>query len=339
MFSEEIKMKINREELLQALKKIKPGIAKKDIVEQTTHFIFTGLEVITFNDSISIKYPLKTDFKCSVPAEDFFKIISELDCENLELKLKESILHFETGKAKVKMPVSLEINKSLLVKENDKWKDLPEDFIDAISFCLFSAAKDMTKIVLTYIDIKGDIVSSSDNYRITQYQMKKKLGSPILISAEAVQELIKFKIKKYSLTDSWTFFSTKDGIIFSCKRISETFPDLTRILNMVEGQKIKFAKETQKAVQISSIFAEGNFDIDRKIKVKIENGKLTCIGEKQSGRVEFCVDSPTMKNKEIEFTINPEFFLKILSSCSNAIVGKGKITFISDNFKHLISLF
>ena len=62
-------MKIEREELLKVLSAIRPGLAKKDIVEQATHFIFTGQEVLTYNDQICISYPFETDFECSVPAD------------------------------------------------------------------------------------------------------------------------------------------------------------------------------------------------------------------------------------------------------------------------------
>ena len=332
-------MKIHRLDLLTALQKIKPGIAKKDIVEQATHFIFTGSEIVTYNDNISIKYPLKTDIKCSVPAEDFFKVVQELDCKELNIKLDQDKLCFDTGKAKVKLSIGTELNKKLIVKTPEKWKSLPEDFIEAISFCSFSASRDMTKIVLTYIDISGSVVSSSDNYRVTQFVMKEKIKDNLLISAEAVRELVKFPITKYSVNDSWIFFKTADNIIFSCKRISETFPDLSKILDTSAGQKIKFSADVSKAVKVSSIFAEGAFDIDRKIKVTVENGKLTCIGEKQTGRVDFTIDTESVKNKKIDFTINPEFFLKILMESKTAIVGKDKITFMSKNFKHTISLF
>ena len=75
-------MKIKKLELINILQRVKPGLAKRDVIEQFTHFIFTGESVITYNDEICISHPLKTDFVCSAKSEEFFKAIlkrSEVD--------------------------------------------------------------------------------------------------------------------------------------------------------------------------------------------------------------------------------------------------------------------
>ena len=46
-------MKINRSKLLDILQIIKPGLANKEIVEQSTHFIFSGENISTYNESSS----------------------------------------------------------------------------------------------------------------------------------------------------------------------------------------------------------------------------------------------------------------------------------------------
>ena len=64
---------------------MKPGLAKKEIIDRSTHFVFSGSEVLTYNDQICISHPLKLDFVCSVPADDFFRIITNMDGDTLDI--------------------------------------------------------------------------------------------------------------------------------------------------------------------------------------------------------------------------------------------------------------
>lgn len=331
-------MKINRLEFIDILQKIRPGLGKKDIVEQTTHFIFTGKNLLTYNDQISISYPFRSKIKCSVPADEFYKILNEIDCDDLEISLEESILYFETKKVKVQLSVNLEIDKALLIEVNEDWKRLPSNFAESISFCSFSASKDMTHPVLTCLYINGQHVVSSDNYRISQYYMKGKMKDTFLFPASVVKELIKFPIQSYSISESWLFFKTEDDVVFSCRRMEGDFPDISKLFE-IKGKEIILPKETKKAVNVSSILAEGEFESDRKIKVKIKDGKLTCSGEREIGKIDFCIEAKSLKGKEFSFGINPEFFNMILAKSNSVIIEDNKLLFIAENFKHIISLF
>ena len=66
-------MEVNKEELLKILIAVKPALSKKEILLQMSHIIFTGEDVATFNDTLCIIHPYKTDFKCSVQGEEFYK--------------------------------------------------------------------------------------------------------------------------------------------------------------------------------------------------------------------------------------------------------------------------
>ena len=45
-------MKINKSELQEALAKVKPGLASKDLIEQATSFAFMDGRVVTYNDEM-----------------------------------------------------------------------------------------------------------------------------------------------------------------------------------------------------------------------------------------------------------------------------------------------
>jgi len=86
--------------LLNALEKIKPGISNKGIVESMSYFMFSGKDVITYNDKISIQHPLKTDFSLFVKANDLYKIISKLTAKKVFLTEKKDKLHIKSKSLK-----------------------------------------------------------------------------------------------------------------------------------------------------------------------------------------------------------------------------------------------
>ena len=94
---------MNRKKLLDVLKKVKPGIAEKDIVESMTYFYFSGKEVVTYNDKISILHPLETDFNLFVKADDLYKIVSLSKADVLKIEEKGNNLNIRSPKMNVNL--------------------------------------------------------------------------------------------------------------------------------------------------------------------------------------------------------------------------------------------
>ncbi len=53
-------MQIKREELMDVLVRVKPGLANSEIIEQSTHFIFDKDTIRTYNDKITITHSFKS---------------------------------------------------------------------------------------------------------------------------------------------------------------------------------------------------------------------------------------------------------------------------------------
>ena len=48
---------MKKAELIKALEAVRPGLANKEMIEQSTSFAFMKDRVVTYNDEISISYP------------------------------------------------------------------------------------------------------------------------------------------------------------------------------------------------------------------------------------------------------------------------------------------
>lgn len=202
-------MKIQRDDFKSILNVVKPGLAKKEILEQTTHFVFTGEEVFTYNDKICISHPFKTDFSCSVVADDLIRILNGMKSEELEIFCKDNQLQIKGGKERgglVSYPEG-QINalvSSLGIKDllKKRWSFLPKGFSKGLSLCIFSASKDITHGVLSGILVRDDSIISMDDLRISRYTLDESVPNAFIIPGSSAAELAAFPATKYLLTNS-----------------------------------------------------------------------------------------------------------------------------------------
>jgi len=334
-------MKINKNELLEILIKLRPVAENKDsIKEQLNYFTFLDDYIFVYNSYLSISYPYKNNFNCSILADEFFNILKKIEDDKVE------IITNENNKIKIK---SKEVRANLINKDNEispnfinksdltkikSWSKLPEDFLEGLLICLFSIGN-TGEPYLSCLNIKGNNIISSDGNRISRFNMKNKIKSSFLLFGESAKEIIKYKPKEYYLDSSWVYFKTKDNIIICSKLIDDDYPSVSEYFD-IKGKKVILPNNIISAVDIASILAIGDFDIDKRIEIIIEDGEIICRGEKDIGWLE---KRTVIKSKaKLKFFINPLFFSKILELSNYMEVTEEHALFKADNFEHLVCL-
>lgn len=335
-------MKINRNELLQALAKVRPGLSSKGIIEQANHFIFTKESITTYNDFICINFPFKTDLQCSIKADEFYKLLQSMQDEMViiacdkDMKVKMNGKATRAGLSAIKEGAITESIDQLGLASIKKWRVLPESFIEGVKLCMFSISKDVTSGALSCLCLNDDKMISSDNMRISQFIIDGFKGK-VLIPLQAVVELAKYAVTKYFITDSWIHFKTDDDLIFSARLMKGDFPDVGALLDL-KGSKITFPKELKEALKLIKIVVEDAIDIvDQKISISIGADKIVCRGEGNIGWAEQDI-ACTYQGKDIHFLINPAFLMDILNRTQDMIIGDDKALFVIDKFKHIMVL-
>ncbi|MDD5053490.1 MAG: hypothetical protein PHO27_12215 [Sulfuricurvum sp.] len=336
-------MKIKKQKLVDVLSAIKPGLAQKAIVEQATHFIFTGDRVLTFNDRICVSYPVRTDFTCSVAAEEFFKIANNIPDDDINIEVNDGILRIEGLKVRAVLAansgdVILSFVQSLNLDEVPKRaKKLPEDFKEAIKLCVFSASTNMSIPALTCLYLHDDYIASTDNLRISEYKMKSSLGCSVLLPALSAVELIKFDVAEFALSEekTWIYFFTKEGAIFCSRLVDAEFPDYVSFLEGISKDEIVLPENIDNLVKTASILTEEGGD-NQEIEVQINKGKLKCKGQNKLGWIE--CESRIQARLSITFVIVASFFLDILNHTHTMFFDQNKALFKSNEFRHVIAL-
>ena len=95
-------MKTNRTALLAILQAVKPGLANKEILEQSTSFIFAQGEVLTYNDEVAVRHPLPDDLPLegAVQAKELFALPNKLKDDEISLETTENELLVSGQKTK-----------------------------------------------------------------------------------------------------------------------------------------------------------------------------------------------------------------------------------------------
>ena len=330
--------------LVKIFQAVKPGLDNKGIIEQFTHFIFTGNEVMTYNDEICISHPLVTDFQCSVSAVELYKTLTgikgeasvTMELENDELKLKtartEAGLSTKTKKHAEEMIELLQLNDL-----NDKWKPLPPGFTRGLFLCMFSASKDMTSGVATCVRIIGDKLLSSDEVRISKFTLKESTEMETLIPASSVKELINFdSINKYHLTDRWIHFQDDKGVIFSSRIMEGEYPEIEQYFDL-EGTETVMPGSLKEEIESIIFMTEGKQDYDKKITVSVKGKEVKLQARKDIGWIKKIVEVEKDQGS-FDFVINPVFFSQILEKSTTMTIGENAAKFVNEDFCHVLAL-
>lgn len=323
--------KFNREEFLKALQLTKPGLGNNG---DKNNFSFTGNKLVTNNDLISISVPMKTDFILSVPSKELLEIISSMSDIDLFLHIENDRLNLSCGKTKAAIRTfSFFQEEIVLLKE---FLPIPKDFLIGLDLCRFSASKDLSFDILGTINIDNKTITSSDNFRISQFTLEKNTKLNINIPTKNITDLIKLPITSFRVENSWIQLKTDNNIIFSIRLIEGDYPKVDNFLKIENGRNINFPKELKNSVAISFILSEGEQDIDKRITIEVKKNKIVCIGQNEIGKIITEVDFES--DKEFTFDVNPIFFMQILDTITSVTIGENKALFESENFKHIMCL-
>jgi len=256
-------MKIKREDLRTALEKVRPGLASKERIEQTTSFAFLDGRVVTYNDEVSISHPVAglESIRGAVKAQALFEFLGRIKKDEIELEKEENQIIIKAGRAKAGLVFDQTMRLPLdEIEKASKWTQLPEDFTTAVQMCLSCCSKDMSRPVLTCLHASKNVVEASDGYQIIRYTLKSKVSDKgFLIPATSANLLTRYPIKEVDLSERWIHFRTDDGTVFSSRILADNFPDVSGFLN-ADGEEFTFPDSMQEVVHRAVVFAKKELD-------------------------------------------------------------------------------
>lgn len=340
---------MDKEKILQAMKAVKPALADKEVVEQTTSFAFKNKKIYAYNDDIMISHPIDLDIEGSVSAKELYNLLSRTKELEVEIKQEaEELLISSKGKGKSKgfragisfnSNIVMPIDKVVIKKE---WNKLPDNFNEALRFCFSSVSSDFSKPLITCVHVKDSMMESCDNvFRYSKYILDSKVKDNMLFTPKA-KEVLLYNVTHYQNAKSWVHCKNAEGVVFSFRTYEGSYPDTSAFLEMSEEKKIKFPSNLLSSLETAESLCEENFVTKEKtVKITLEGTKIVLRGKGKEGWYEEEFDTKRNYKKKIVFESNTDILKDSLAHLKKACIsGRGdKLRFETDNFIHIILLF
>ena len=335
-------MKIRKEELQQALSIVKPGLAGKELIEQTTSFAFIGGCVITYNDEISIQHPVPSlkDLTGAVYADELYKILSKLKGDEIELSFSDSEILLESGRTKAGMTLQTEIKLPLTqeIKEKGKWFSLPTKFTEYLQFAISSCSKDQSQLILTCIHVdESGIVEASDGYRLTRCTLGEEMPvETFLLPASSAVEVIRINPTEISYGKGWIHFKTPENTILSCRIVEDVYPNTTHLLK-VEGERLILPSSLGEALDRANVFAKREHTIQETVEIELLKNRLKVGSRSETGwfeeQLNIKYDRPS-----ISFLITPYLLKGVLNETDGCIYNETRLKFEGEGWVYITML-
>lgn len=327
-------------EFLRILKVVKSAVANRELLEQSTSFVFKDGKIHAYNNEVAVAHPIDLSIEGAVAAKELYELLDKVEDDEIDIEKGGGQLLVKGKKFKAGITMQSEIVLPLDAMEKDKsgeWSVLPAGFWQAVKFCLFSVGKSSIKPLLCYLCIEPHMIRSCDGFRLTQHSMEWNLPK-IFLSSVAAGEFAGHCPSEISLGENWIHFKDSAGAVFSSRTLDGDYPDTDSILE-VKGKEIVFPSSMVEVLGRAEVLTEEGLNLERLVGVKLEGNQIVVSSESQVGwysekfKVEYDGDP-------VEFFINSLFFREILSHLKKAEMSEdqSKMKFVGDNFVHVVAL-
>jgi len=339
-------MKIKKDQLKEALEIVKPGLADKEIIEQTTSFAFMGGKVITYNDEICISHPIEgIDLEGVIKAEELYKFLGKVKKDEIVVTTEENEILMKAGRARAGFALMLEvllpIDKELSKK--DEYKKLPEKFLKAIEFATPCVSKDMTNPKLACVHLnKEGLIEATDNFRIVRYTLDKELPfETTLIPGLSMKEVLKIEPTLVTEGEGWLHFKNEQGTEISCRTLDERFVDISSVLPKTDDFiQITFPEETDEILEKAKIFSQSmsKQTNEESVSVSITDNRLLIESKSETAWFKEFVKIKDYTGEDFSFSITPYLLQDILKETSVCMLYKNMLKFSSEDWVYISSL-
>ncbi len=332
-------MKVQRNELVEALEIVKPGLANKELIEQSTSFAFIENEVVTYNDYISVSHPISLKIRGTVPAVEFYSLLKKMKSKEVEIIQKENEILIKSKNAKAGIIIQEDVKLPLdEVKAEYKWKELPPSFMEGLNTCKGVCSSDLANPVLTGIHCRPDgIQEASDNFSIIQYYGEKVRLRSFIIEATMVPHIRSIEPTHAARTRGWIHFKNENKTMLHCRVLEDDFPDLAVHLDAKIIKEVEFPKGMLEALEKAHVFAKRDKLGDEEILIRLVNDSLTIKGQSEIGWYEETTKL-NYKGTDIEFTITPNLLENVLKRNEKLHLCKDRVMIKASDYTYLALL-
>ena len=190
-------MKVNRADLLKAMETVRRAVATEGTLPLLTNFLFDEGEITATDMDIGIvtEFPMFEGQQFLVPADRFYKLISSLPHETIDMELDDDGILIKGEGHRSKLAVSVVPDDFPRVRrEFDEWREPPFCLADALEICLRSTDEAKGPEFGAIMWGKDGFVSSN-TFFVSWCPVSEEAGAcpeePILLTAKFAREAVR----------------------------------------------------------------------------------------------------------------------------------------------------
>ena len=328
---------MNRIRLLTKLNDVSVGLSKKESLEQSDCFIFSGKQVIAFNGEIMCRAKNPFDFDAIVPAKEFLKLLTLMNDNEIQITIEDNEIIVK-GKNK-KAGITCDVDLLLPYKEIPKpgeWSKVNENLNNILYQASLACGTDETMPMTTCVHATEDRIEACDNNRL--YIAKISTGIPleILIPAISLNNIKNYKLVAVSNVKEWLHFKTKSNCIISIRCYSGDYHKDTEKQFEMKGEKLELPDELIDILRRAEVMIEGA-SWETEVHLELKKNTLIIKSNKDGGWYE---EKKRIKysGKELAFSIQPELLIDILEKEKVVTVCEDRLKIKTGNVKFIVML-
>lgn len=336
-------MKVSRDEFLKSLAAVAPGIGSREVVEQSTCYCFRDGKVITFNDEISCSAdsPLP-GIECAVPAKSLMNLLMKLPDNDLDVSIDAGkfVVKGKGRRSTINMDAQVALPVDMVeTPADDSWVALDTDFCEAVEMVSTCVSEDNEVFQYTCLHLMPDFIEGCDNFQFARFPVATGLQTECLIRRKAAKHIVGLGVNAIAETASWLHFRNAAGMVLSCRRWTDNYPDPGKLLDW-EGTKTTLpgglAEVVARAEVFSSECPEGNHV--RVILKPNSQFNLRIIGKGITGEFEERC-TVTYVGEPLSFMIAPKLLAALTTRSQECEVTAGKLRINSGRWVYVACLF
>lgn len=322
---------MNKTNVIKVLDSISPILSEDyDIIH------FNPTSIYAESNMIGISCNLDFGFKASVRGIELIKLLKKMSGDEVEFKLTDKTLSVKGGGLAAKFK-KYDKEKTPPDFTELEFKEVPDNFLEAIIACLPSVSDKDIQGILTGLHIDNALMYGCNNVSVTEYEIPD-MDATFTLPKQTASLLTKFNPKYYHITDNKVIFANEDKTSYLWSVLmAGAYPveNMVKLLSK-EGDVFSLPEEIGKRADIVSLFAYDAQDGSSFIEVDIQPDKIVLGGNKSFGNLEDVMEYKSEGN--VKFHVNSLSLNRALlidnkfTYCGNFIV------FENDKVRHLVCL-
>lgn len=343
-------IRIKREDFLSKLQSVSPGLAPKEILEQSSSFIFVNGRVYCFNEEIccQIKSGLDKKFTGVVKAKPLMAILEKYPDDEIDIEITDKSFNLVGAGRKrltemaLDTQVSEQMNIAEAVGSPTDWKPLHKDFclaVDTVQQCAKRIAAP-NEFVLTCVHIHPKWVEAADDYQFCRWKLKTGISQSTVVRYSSILHISKFGMEEMSEGSNWLHFKNKSGLLLSCRKWTEeyVYPSADQFLKE-PGTPTKFPKGLASAADACQVFSSEDSSNVSNLLVELTKNEVRVVGLGTSGKhTEKRNKGVSYEGRSLSFYIPPKLLMSVVEKHQDFILTENKLRVEGDSWSYFTVL-